>query len=276
MNASALSQTAARRARAVHLRGRERRNRVRLRDAAGELRSEAALSGRLHRARRPASRLRQRLELPLESADLRGRRLRARSSSISTARPATARRSPIRSAATGAASRSRTCRRACRRRSRNIPWLDGERMCALGASYGGYMMNWIAGNWTEPFKCIVNHDGIFDTRGMAYVDRGAVVQRMGERRHAVRSAGELREVQPGQPRRQVEQADAGDRTASRTFACRTRRPGDVHRRCSAAASRAACWSSRTRITGCSSPRTACNGIAKSRSGSTSGPQRRGE
>jgi acylaminoacyl-peptidase len=49
------------------------------------------------------------------------------------------------------------------------PWLDGERMCALGASYGGYMMNWIAGNWNEPFKCIVSHAGIFDTRGMGYM-----------------------------------------------------------------------------------------------------------
>jgi dipeptidyl aminopeptidase/acylaminoacyl peptidase len=30
------------------------------------------------------------------------------------------------------------------------------------------MMNWIAGNWSDGFKCIVNHDGVFDTRGMAY------------------------------------------------------------------------------------------------------------
>jgi len=47
-------------------------------------------------------------------------------------------------------------------------WLDGNRMCALGASYGGYMINWMAGNWSEPFKCLVNHDGIFDNRSMAY------------------------------------------------------------------------------------------------------------
>jgi len=47
-------------------------------------------------------------------------------------------------------------------------WLDGNRVCALGASYGGYMMNWIAGVWPEPFKCIVNHAGIFDNRFMAY------------------------------------------------------------------------------------------------------------
>jgi dipeptidyl aminopeptidase/acylaminoacyl peptidase len=51
---------------------------------------------------------------------------------------------------------------------KKFPWLDRDRSCALGASYGGYMMNWIAGNWNDGFKCLVNHDGVFDTRGMAY------------------------------------------------------------------------------------------------------------
>ena len=48
-------------------------------------------------------------------------------------------------------------------------FLDGKNACALGASYGGYMINWIAGNWNEPWKCLVNHDGVFDIRSMAYV-----------------------------------------------------------------------------------------------------------
>jgi dipeptidyl aminopeptidase/acylaminoacyl peptidase len=48
------------------------------------------------------------------------------------------------------------------------PWLDGERACALGASYGGFMMNWIEGNWADRFRCIVNHDGLFDQRIMYY------------------------------------------------------------------------------------------------------------
>lgn len=48
------------------------------------------------------------------------------------------------------------------------PWLDGERACALGGSYGGYMIAWIAGNWGKPWKCLVDHDGVFDTRSMAY------------------------------------------------------------------------------------------------------------
>ena len=46
-------------------------------------------------------------------------------------------------------------------------YLDGNRACALGASYGGFMINWIAGNWKEPWKCLVEHDGIFDSRTMA-------------------------------------------------------------------------------------------------------------
>lgn len=47
-------------------------------------------------------------------------------------------------------------------------WMDGDRVCALGASYGGYMMNWIAGNWPDRFDCLVNHAGIFDLRQFYY------------------------------------------------------------------------------------------------------------
>ncbi|MFC7301285.1 alpha/beta hydrolase family protein [Cognatiluteimonas weifangensis] len=51
-------------------------------------------------------------------------------------------------------------------------FLDGANACALGASYGGYMVNWIAGNWPAPasgaWKCLVNHDGVFDQRMMGY------------------------------------------------------------------------------------------------------------
>ena len=48
------------------------------------------------------------------------------------------------------------------------PFLDGDRACALGASYGGYMTYWIAGVWNEPWKCLIDHDGVFDTRMMYY------------------------------------------------------------------------------------------------------------
>jgi dipeptidyl aminopeptidase/acylaminoacyl peptidase len=47
-------------------------------------------------------------------------------------------------------------------------FLDGDNTCALGASYGGFMVNWIAGNWPDRFDCLVNHDGVFDQRMMYY------------------------------------------------------------------------------------------------------------
>ncbi len=40
-------------------------------------------------------------------------------------------------------------------------FIDKNRECALGASYGGYMANWILGH-TNRFKCIVSHDGMFN------------------------------------------------------------------------------------------------------------------
>jgi dipeptidyl aminopeptidase/acylaminoacyl peptidase len=49
------------------------------------------------------------------------------------------------------------------------PWLDGDRVGALGGSFGGYMINWIAGQWPDRFRCLVNHDGNIDER-MAYFD----------------------------------------------------------------------------------------------------------
>jgi len=49
-----------------------------------------------------------------------------------------------------------------------FPYLDGDRACALGASYGGFMIDWIAGNWPGPWKCLVSHDGVFDNRMMGY------------------------------------------------------------------------------------------------------------
>jgi dipeptidyl aminopeptidase/acylaminoacyl peptidase len=40
-------------------------------------------------------------------------------------------------------------------------FIDKSRECALGASYGGYAINWILGH-TDRFKCLVSHDGMFN------------------------------------------------------------------------------------------------------------------
>ena len=48
-------------------------------------------------------------------------------------------------------------------------WMDRNQIAAMGGSYGGYMVNWIAGNWPDRFKCLVNHCGIISER-MSYFD----------------------------------------------------------------------------------------------------------
>ena len=52
---------------------------------------------------------------------------------------------------------------------KTCPWMDGDRVSALGASFGGYMINWIEGNWPDRFRCLVSHDGNIDER-LAYFD----------------------------------------------------------------------------------------------------------
>jgi len=45
---------------------------------------------------------------------------------------------------------------------KTYPFIDKSREAALGASYGGWMANWLLGH-TDRFKCIVSHDGMFNT-----------------------------------------------------------------------------------------------------------------
>jgi len=51
---------------------------------------------------------------------------------------------------------------------RRHPWIDADRVAALGASFGGFMVNWIQGQ-TDRFAALVSHDGNLDET-MAYFD----------------------------------------------------------------------------------------------------------
>ncbi|MBM3792300.1 MAG: S9 family peptidase [Acidobacteria bacterium] len=46
-----------------------------------------------------------------------------------------------------------------------LPYVDAARVAAAGASYGGYMVNWIEGH-TDRFRCLVSHDGVYNTVSM--------------------------------------------------------------------------------------------------------------
>ena len=112
--------------------------------------------------------------------------------------------------------------------ARSYPWLDGTRACALGASYGGFMMNWIEGNWPDRFRCIVNHDGVFDQRMMYYSTEELWFKEWENGGTQYEQPARLREVQPGRSR-----VDAGTRrcwssTASRISASPTPGPRHLH------------------------------------------------
>jgi dipeptidyl aminopeptidase/acylaminoacyl peptidase len=47
----------------------------------------------------------------------------------------------------------------------SLPYVDSNRIGAAGASFGGYMIDWIEGH-TNRFKVLVSHDGVFDLRSM--------------------------------------------------------------------------------------------------------------
>ncbi len=47
------------------------------------------------------------------------------------------------------------------------PYIDTTRVAAAGASYGGYMANWVEGH-TDRFRTIVCHDGLYDILTMFY------------------------------------------------------------------------------------------------------------
>ncbi len=51
---------------------------------------------------------------------------------------------------------------------KEVPQIDSERLTAAGASFGGYMINWLLGH-TDRFKAFVSHDGIFNTEMSGYI-----------------------------------------------------------------------------------------------------------
>jgi dipeptidyl aminopeptidase/acylaminoacyl peptidase len=47
----------------------------------------------------------------------------------------------------------------------SLPYVDKARVGAAGASFGGYMIDWIAAHTTR-FRALVSHDGVYDNRSM--------------------------------------------------------------------------------------------------------------
>ena len=110
---------------------------------------------------------------------------------------------------------------------KNYPYIDKDRECALGASYGGYAINWIEGHTTR-FKCLVSHDGMFNTAVGVRDDGRTLVQRVGVQRHAVDESRALQQVVAAHVRHELQDADAGRSRPARLSPRRLRRLPALH------------------------------------------------
>jgi len=71
-----------------------------------------------------------------------------------------------------------------------LKYVDPDRMAAAGASYGGYMIDWILGHTTR-FKALVSHDGVFDLRSMAASTEELWFPAVGIQGHALGQPGDV-------------------------------------------------------------------------------------
>lgn len=46
--------------------------------------------------------------------------------------------------------------------AKTLPYVDGNRIGAVGASYGGYSVYWLAGNHNKRFKSFIAHCGLYN------------------------------------------------------------------------------------------------------------------
>ena len=113
---------------------------------------------------------------------------------------------------------------------KTYPFIDKNREAALGASYGGYMANWLLGH-TDRFKCIVSHDGVFQHGVGLRHDGRTLVLRVGIQRAAVEESRALPEMVAAFVRRQIQNADAGGARPARLPARRFTRASIFSPRC---------------------------------------------
>ena len=148
-------------------------------------------------------------------------------------------------------------------------WLDSTRMGAAGGSYGGYMVDWIAGH-SDRFKALVSHAGPYNLENMYGATEELWFPDVGIRRPVLGLDGDgaaVSQVVAASRTRRTSRRRRSSRRVSSTIACRTPRISRSSARCSGRAFRRGSSCSRMRDTGCRSRRTRSSGGAKCRAGS---------
>ena len=132
---------------------------------------------------------------------------------------------------------------------KTYPFIDKNREAALGASYGGYMANWVLGH-TDRFKCIVSHDGVFNTESAYGTTEELWFKRVGIQRSAVEEPRALPEILAALVRRQIQNADARRAWPARLPAGCFRGASSSSPRSKGSRCRRRCYTFRTKVTGC--------------------------
>ncbi|MDZ7639527.1 MAG: prolyl oligopeptidase family serine peptidase [Bryobacterales bacterium] len=112
----------------------------------------------------------------------------------------------------------------------NLPYADANRMGAAGASYGGYMVNWILGNPTR-FKALVSRAGVYDLESMFGETEELWFHPLGSWRHALANPEYLPPVVAQQACGVLRNAHPGHRQRVATTGCRSARAFSFTRRC---------------------------------------------
>ena len=140
----------------------------------------------------------------------------------------------------------------------SMPFVDKSRVGAAGASYGGYMVNWILGHNDRParaFKALVSHAGVFNLTSMYGATEELWFPEWEFKGTPWDEPRDVRAVVAAPLRARTSRRRRSSRTASLTTACPSARGCNSSRTCSGRASSPSSSSSPTRATGFSSRRT---------------------
>ena len=106
-------------------------------------------------------------------------------------------------------------------------FLDGSKVAACGGSYGGFMVNWIAGH-TDRFAALISHAGVFDLTSKYGTTEELWFPEWEFGGPPWEKAGPLSRAVTEQLCRQLQDADAGHPRGARLSRSRRAGPGDVY------------------------------------------------
>ncbi len=112
---------------------------------------------------------------------------------------------------------------------KKYPFLDGDKMAALGGSYGGYMVNWIAGHPEQKrFKTLISHAGLFDLTSMNVTTEELWFPEWEFGGSPWETPEKHRELSPSTYAKDFQDADAGHPRSARLSCARRSGAGHVH------------------------------------------------